>query len=307
MSTSDNTLGIGSLASVAWTPLYGVGLDAQETSAVTQQVNAAQQVAQALLNAAKSAINDGRTAFSLNDLVSWGLLGTLPTGDDSPGEWASFINGALDTQLTASGAASLNDWRRMADDLQRYAALQASRRDPSGGAAGAGGVTHANGQWYANGQALSLLDLFTAVRVNQAANYDDTINGYLSELRDNQRQLEAARAWGSLLRSKKPVDSTSFTTLAQTDVDTFKDQWGLDPLAFTPAAKSKIGTGQTATQWDIWLSELKSAVDLRDTDNQMLQGQIDQKVNRRSEVMEMMGSFARKESRTGSLMASNLD
>ena len=305
MTTTTNSLGPGQLASVAWTPMYGTGLSASEKAAVDVQVDSATEVADALLAAAKAAINLGWSSFRLDDLAQLGQLSTLATGDDTPAEWATFISRSLGTPISASASASLNDWRLVADEMQRYAALQASQRNPAGGADGAAGVTHANGQWFANGQALSLLDLFTAVRVNRLANYDDTIDGYMQELQANQRLLKAAREWGSILRAKKPADSTSGTTLTQADVDAFVSRWGIQPIQ-TFTDKAQVGSAQKATQWDIWLTQLKSYIDLKDTDNQTLQGQIDQKSNRRSEVIEAMTSFAKKESKTGSLMATAL-
>lgn len=303
--TVNNTQGIGQLASVAWTPLDGTGLSAQDRSVVDNQVRAATTVAEALRSAAMAAVNLGWSSFRLDDLAALGQLSTLATGEDTPAEWASFIGQALGTAMSATSADSLNDWRRVADAMQGYAALQASRRNPAGGADGAAGVTHANGQWYANGQALSLLDLFTAARVNRLANYDDSIDGYLQELQDNQRLLKAAREWGSILRNKKPADSTSTATLTQAEVDAFALKWGIQPVQ-TFTSKAQVGSAQKATQWDIWLTQLKSYVDFKDTNNQTLQGQIDQKANRRSEVIEAMTSLAKKESKTGSLMATAL-
>lgn len=302
---TNNPQGIGQLASVAWTPLDGTGLSAQERSVVDDQVSAATAVADALREASKAAINLGWSSFRLDDLATLGQLSTLATGEATPAQWASFIGQALRTTVSAASADSLNDWRRVADAMQGYAALQASRRDPSGGADGAAGVTHANGQWYANGQALSLLDLFTAARVNRLANYDDTIDGYLQELQNNQRLLKAAREWGSLLRNKKPADSAATATLTQAEVDAFAQKWGIQPIQ-TFTDKALVGVAKKATEWDIWLTQLKSYVDLRDTDNQTLQGQIDQKSNRRSEVIDAMTSFVKKESKTGSMMATAL-
>lgn len=301
----NNTQGVGRLASVAWTPLDGTGLSDQEQAVVDVQVDAAAEVADALLAAAQQAVNRGWSSFRLDDLAALGQLKNLATGDDSAADWAAFIDQALGMTLSAADTYSLNDWKRTADAMQGYAALQASRRNPAGGADGGGGVTHANGQWYANGQALSLLDLFTAARVNRLANYDDSIDGYLQELQDNQRLLKAARDWGSLLRNKKPADSTSTATLTQAEVDAFVKQWNIQPIQ-TFTSKAQVGSAQKATQWDIWLTQLKSYVDVKDTTNQTLQGQIDQKANRRSEVIEAMASLAKKESKTGSMMASAL-
>jgi hypothetical protein len=304
----NNTQGAGRVASVAWTPLDGTGLSAQERATVDDRVDASGEVVSALLAAAKQAVNRGWSSFRLDDLAALGQLKILATGDESAADWAAFIGKALGATLSAADAYSLNDWKRTADAMQGYAAMQASRRNPAGGADGDGGVTHANGQWYANGQALSLLDLFTAARVNLLANYDDTIDGYLQELQDNQRLLKAAREWGSILRNKKPTgggDPEPKTTLTSADVAAFKWQWSIDPIQ-TFTNNAQVGVASKAEQWDIWLTQLTSYVDLKDTANQTLQGQIDQKANRRSEVIEAMTSFAKKESKTGSLMAAAL-
>ena len=110
-------------------------------------------------------------------------------------------------------------------------------------------------------------------------------------------------------RARKPTttatDSTGATTLTQADVNAFKLKWNIDPIE-TFTSKAQVGSNQKATQWDIWLTQLKSYVDFKDTDNQKLQGEISQKSNRRSEVIEAMASFAGKESKTGSMMATAL-
>lgn len=307
MTISENTLGIGRLATVAWTPLEGTGLDARELNVVDQQVDAARQVADALLAAAKGAFNLGWTSFRLDDLQALGQLGTLATGDATADEWAAFIGSSLGIELSAGDGNSFNGWRRIADEMQRYAALQASRRNPAGGADGDAGVTHANGQWYANGQALSLMDLFTAVRVNRLVTYDESIDGDIQDLQENQRRLNAAREWGSMLRAGKPRDADSTGMVTSGMTNEFIAKWGIDPVGtFTPSLSGQLNTNVKGTQFDIWLNQLKAFIDKTDSSNQIIQSQIDQKSKRRSEVTDAMTSFAGKESKTGSLMASNL-
>jgi hypothetical protein len=307
----DNTGGFGVLAGVAYTTMQGAGLGNAQQILVDQDAASAWQAADTLLRAVLSAINRDSTTFSLNDLHALGELPQLSAGATTAADWAAFIGRVLGTDLSAAQTDGLNGWRRVASDLQGVAARLASQADPSGGADGGGGVTHANGQWYANGQALSLLDLFTAVRVNQVANYGNSIDGYLEEMQTNQRLLNAARAWGAFLRSHRPAPAgqdTPTATLTQTQVETFKATWGMDPIAtFTPSAKGSLGSAKAATDWDIWLADLKSYVDLKDTDNSTLKGQLDQKYNRQSEIIEAMASFSRKEARTSSKMAASLD
>lgn len=308
MTITDNTLGVGRLASVAWTPLDGTGLSGSALARINQQIDASEHVSDALLQAVKAAVHQGWSSFGLEALVDLGLLSTLPTGENSAAEWASFIHQWLGTTLSTQDRLGLNEWKRIAERMQGEAALQASKRNPSGGAVDRGGVTHANGQWYANGQALSLLDLFTAVRVNRLANYDDAIDGYVQELKENQRRLTAAHEWASTLRARRPPNATDTSSIPASLREDFISQWGFDPVeTLTPSLSGQFGKSLKSNSWDIWLTEWKAFIDTTDTNNQILQGQIDQKSNRRSEALEAMTAFASKASKTGSLMASNLD
>lgn len=315
MASNTNSNGVGTLAHVAWTPLEGAGLSPAQTTSVTHDVKTALAMAKALLEAANSAFNLGWIRFSLNDLTAPnGLAGgtyltrtdlrvgtTTSTTDDTPGDWAAFMGRALGSGPATGQARSLGEWRRLAADLQQYAALQASRRDATWGIAGS--VTHAHGQWYANGQALSLLDLFTAARVNQVANHDDALDGFMSEIQANSRRLKAAREWAETIRSVKPASGTgTWPAAAETP---FTAKWGFNPR--TEFHKTAPVTTATSYQtFDIWLNDIKTYIDLKDTDNQKLQQKLTQKENRRGEVLEAMVSFAGNQSKTGSLMAGNL-
>jgi hypothetical protein len=333
-------------------------------------------MAKALLEAANSAFNVDWVRFSLNDLAAPnGLAGgtyltrtnlrvstATSTTDDTPADWAAFIGRALGSALAADQARSLGEWRRLAADLQQYAALQASRRDATWGVAG--GVTHANGQWYANGQALSLLDLFTAVRVNQVANHDDALDGFMSDLEANNRRLTAARAWMALLanndsystydpnaryyknettvyngsvyqanpfyspnpddlcfydwdrvkwylRGAVPTDTNywSYADKFQISSSTrtnFMAEWGFDPIPEFHKTAVVFDTAINAQNRDLYLNDIKAYIDIKNTDNQMLQQRVQQKENRRSEVLEALTSFAGNQSKTGAIMAGSL-
>jgi hypothetical protein len=377
MAISTHTTGIGTLAQVAWTPLDGAGLSAAQTTSVTSDVEAALAMAKAFLEAANSAFNVDWVRFSLNDLAAPnGLAGgtyltrtnlrvstATTTTDDTPADWAAFIGRALGSASAADQARSLGEWRRLAADLQQYAALQASRRDATWGVAG--GVTHANGQWYANGQALSLLDLFTAVRVNQVANHDDALDGFMSDLEANNRRLTAARAWMALLANNDsystydpnaryyknettvyngsvyqanpfedvwdnhavikydwgrvkwylqgavPTDTRywSYANKFQISSSTrtnFMAEWGFDPIPEFHKTAVVFDTAINAQNRDLYLNDIKTYIDIKNTDNQMLQQRVQQKENRRSEVLEALTSFAGNQSKTGAIMAGNL-
>lgn len=315
MAINDLTTGIGTLAHVAWTPLDGTGLSPSQRSGVDQDVNNAAAIATALLQATKSAFNRDWSRFSLNDLAGAVGLGegaylrrtdlrvsTAPTTDDTQADWSAFINRALGSALAVDQPQSLGEWRRLAADLQRYAALQASRRNPVEGSAG--GVTHAHGQWYANGQALSLLDLFTAARVNQVANHEDALDDFVAQIQANGRRLAAAREWTAVIRKYKPASGSG--TLPTAEQTAFIAKWGFNPLNEFHKTAPVLGSGQDYQKFDIWLNDLKAYVDNKDADNQALQQKMEQKSNRREEVLEAMVSFADKQSKTGSLMAGNL-
>lgn len=372
MAINDLTTGIGTLAQVAWTPLDGTVLSAAQRSSVDNDVKAASAMATALLDATNSAFNRDWARFSLNDLADAAGLGafaylartnlrlsTADITDDTPGDWATFIGRALGGAQATDQARSLGQWRRLAADLQQFAALQTSRRDPVEGSAG--GVTHANGQWYANGQALSLLDLFTAARVNQVANHDDALDDYVLELQANNRRITAAREWMTMIRNRsytdwkedtryyygttvsylgkvyeaRPYHTTSTTDpsnydwakakwyliggtptdtkywgaleknqISSTIKTTFMAKWGFDPAEFN---KTAVSFGQVdAETIGIYLNDIRAYIDDKDADNQRVQQKLQQKSNRRDEVLEAMVKFASKQSRIGANMAGNL-
>jgi hypothetical protein len=58
--------------------------------------------------------------------------------------------------------------------------------------------------------------------------------------------------------------------------------------------------------FNLWLNDVKAYVDDKDQDNQALQQKLQQKSNRRDEVLEAMVTFASKQSKTGANMAGNL-
>ena len=374
MAINELTTGIGTLAGIAWTPLDGTGLSAAQRTSVDKDVKAASAMATALLDVTKSAFNRGWSRFSLNDLADAAGLGsfaylartnlrlsTTDSTDDTPGDWATFIGRALGNAPATDQARSLGQWRRLAADLQQYAALQASKfdagRDPSLGSAG--GVTHAHGQWYANGQALSLLDLFTAARVNQVANHEDALDDYMFQLQANSRRLTAAREWLAMIRIPSsttynagtpyrrddtvayngsiykvyqfdgdlhyrdppvvgpryvvgavPTDTRYWQDLGKKQIssserNTFHAKWGYYPDEFHKTAV-KFDQQIEAQLPDLYANDVRAYIDSKDADNQALQQKIQQKSNRRDEVLEAMVSFAGKQSKTGANMAGNL-
>jgi hypothetical protein len=319
MAINDLTTGIGTLAHVAWTPLDGTGLSTAQRTSVDNDVKAASAMATALLEATKSAFNRDWARFSLNDLADAAGLGafaylrrtdlhvsTPATTDDTPADWATFIGRALGSAPATSHARSLGEWRRLAADLQQYAALQASKfdagRDPSLGIAG--GVTHAHGQWYANGQALSLLDLFTAARVNQVANHEDALDDYMIQIQANGRRLAAAREWMETIRKYRPGSGSA--TLPATVKTAFTAKWGFNPVTEFHKTNPSFDASLVSDTFDIYLTDVKAYVDDKDQDNQALQQKLQQKANRRDEVLEAMVTFASKQSKTGANMAGNL-
>lgn len=365
MAINTHTTGFGTLAGIAWTPLDGTGLSPAETVSVDKDVKAASVMATALLAATKSAFNRDWAQFSLNDLAGLGHLSTLATGDNTAAQWATFIGRAVGSAPATTQARSLGEWRRLAADLQQYAALQASKldagRDPSLGAAG--GVTHANGQWYANGQALSLLDLFTAARVNQVANHEDALDDYMIQIQANGRRLAAAREWKAALskestystynsgaryysgettiyngseykadpfhetgsgssyydagrvkwylRGAVPTNTTYWDATGKvaigSDIKTsFMAKWGFDPVAEFHKTSVTFDSAIASDTLQIYSNDIKAYVDNKDADNQALQQKIQQKSNRRDEVLEAMVSFAGKQAKTGANMAGNL-
>jgi hypothetical protein len=302
-----NQLGFGSLASVSWTDMKGTSLSPLQLSEVNADIGAATTIASSLIDVIKGAVRQGWTAFKLTDLdpayfQRTNLNTSTPsTTDDAALDWATFIGKVTGDSLSNTQSLSLSEWRRIAAELQDHAYLQASKRDPAGEG---GGVKTVNGKWFVNGQQLSLLDAYMAIRVNQVANFDDSLNVYISELNENNRLVKAANEWLSTLRSKKPTNTTATSTITQAMRDSFSAVWGFDPYTvFQPKATATFGTDKT---WDTYIDDVKGYVDAKDTDNQTVQQKLEQMTNRRSEVLDGLTSFAKAQTQTGSSFARNL-
>lgn len=304
-----NTLGFGSLASVAWTDMNGTGLDAAQLTSVNGELGNASVIASTLLDIIKGAVNVGRSAFSLTDVNSdpargfdyFAQTSLGGAAKDTPVDWAEFILRTTGTNVTATQDWSLNQWRRVAADLQDYAAQEASKRSSANG----GGVKNVNGHWFVNGQQLSLLDVYMAVRVNQVSNFDESLQIYIQELNNNNRLVRAANEWLNALRGSKPTDTVAASPLPSTAA--FVAKWGFNPVTtFMPNTNPGAGATSKNLKYEQFLDETKSYVDSRDTENQTVQQKLEQMTNRRSEVLEGLTSFAKAQSQTGSSFARNL-
>jgi len=315
MAVIENKEGVGALAGIAWTPLNGTDLSPSELAQVDGDVDAATSMAEALLEAANGAFNLGWQAFSLADLAEGAALGergllertqlqsTSPS--DSASDWALFLASVLPNGPDMEESMSLAAWRRLADDLQGYAALQASRRALTENTRAA--VTHSNGQWFVNGQSLSLLDLFTAVRVNRVVNLEEQQLMIIDDIKANSSLLSAAQEWLAMIRSLSPTGDAK-ASIPSGNRDAFVSKWGFDPVIFldplSPALEFNVPT--RVFDFDRWINDIKAYVDLKDSDNQTLQLELTRKGDRQAEAIDEMVSFANKTSQTGNRMAGNL-
>lgn len=294
---SDNTYGFGSLASVAWTDMNGTGLTSAELAQVNAYKSLADQIVGSLLGTINGAVNNDLSKFRLTQLAA--------PGSTTPATWADFIQTALDITVTSTQDLSLSQWRRIAADLQDYAALQASKRPTTDN--GGGGIKNVNGHWFVNGQQVSLLDVYMAVRVNQVSNFDDSLGIFIQELNENNRLVKACNEWLAKLRGKKPTNTTDIVdwTQIQALAATFSATWKLDPInTFMP--NYSLTTPLNYLRADTWIEEVKGYVDARDTENQTVQQKLEQMTNRRSEVLESLTSFAKAQSQTAQSFSRNL-
>jgi len=308
-----NELGFGSLASVAWTDMNGTGLKSgtSELAAVDTAISAASTIASVLIDVIKRSVKAGQTSFKLEsnaDIATYLPLTNLNAGNETVGDWAAFIGKVTGENLPVGKELSLNQWRAVAAQLQDHASQQASRIDPYRTEENkpSGGIKTVNGHWYVNGQQLSLLDAYMAIRVNQVANFDDSLNVYIAELNANNRLVKAANDWLSTLRNNKPTDTTTSSTITHSPGmrATFSAKWGYDPyLVFQPKATTTSGNYKV---WDTYIDDVKSYIDAKDTSNQTVQQKLEQMTNRRSEVLEGLTSFAKAQTQTGSSFARNL-
>ena len=297
-----NSLGFGSLASVAWTDMNGTGLTSAQLAEVNTDISAATTIASVLIDVIKSAVKLGLTSFSLNNVDT-----------SNSNDRASFITEVTGEDISATKQLSLNQWRAVAAQLQDHASQQASRRSPSGEG---GGIKTVNGNWYVNGQQLSLLDAYMAVRVNQVANFDDSLNIYIAELNANNRLVKAANDWLNTLRTRKGVPEAP----SGNDRRTFSSKWGYDPVAtfhpsdkpagdiigVVPISSGYVSLAATTKQIDEYINNVRSYVDAKDSSNQTVQQKLEQMTNRRSEVLDGLTSFAKAQTQTGSSFARNL-
>jgi len=314
MTTSTNELGFGSLASVAWSDMTGTDLTPEQLDQVNNEIAADLTISSSLVDAINAAIKEDRTSFRLSDLstdvLSQTAINTDATPrDDNANDWADYISRLTDFDISASTELSISQWRGVVAALQDDASLQASKRDPAGEG---GGIKVANGNWFINGQQVSLLDAYMAVRVNQVANFDDSLNVYISELNENNRLIKAANEWLAVLRSNKPKDAETGNSITNEQINAFKAEWGFDPIkTFHPTDLRFMGpTGWNPPagyeQWDSAIDNVKGYIDSKDTESQTVQQKLEQMTNRRSEVLDGLTSFAKAQTQTGRVFAQNL-
>lgn len=293
-----NSLGFGSLASVAWTDMNGTGLTSAQLAEVDTAISAASTIADTLINVIKSAVKLGLTSFSLNNVDT-----------SNSNDRASFISEVTGEDISATKQLSLNQWRAVAAQLQDHASQQASRIDPyrTENNKPNGGIKTVNGNWYVNGQQLSLLDAYMAVRVNQVANFDDSLNVYIAELNANNRLVKGANDWLNTLRTRKGDTQAP----SGSDRVAFSSKWGYDPVAtFHPSDKPSgditVSLGSDTKKLDGYIDNVRGYVDAKDSSNQTVQQKLEQMTNRRSEVLDGLTSFAKAQTQTGSSFARNL-
>ena len=308
-----NNAGFGSLASVAWTDMDGLlksvasgdttSADALALKKVNDNKTKAETIAINLLGAIKASVNQEWTQFSLYDFVNDATV-SGQTRVQTLSDWTSFLKTSVGFEISATKSLTPSEWRRVAGDLQDYAAKEASKRNISN----SGGIKNVNGHWYINGQEVALLDVYMAVRVNQVSNFDDSINIYIQELNTNNTLVKQANDWLSKLRALKPADTT--TQVSWTDVTGKSTQWKATFSAtyspenvFMPNANRTTGNYQRV---ETWIEEVKTYVDTKDSDNQTVQQKLEQMSNRRGEVLEGLTSFVKSQSQTGQSFARNL-
>jgi hypothetical protein len=308
-----NNLGFGSLASVAWTDMNGTleavgtsdttSANAKALAEVNKNKSKAETIANGLLLAIKASVNQEWTQFSLFDFVTDNTV-SGQTRVETLSDWTSFIKKSIGFEVSATKSLSPAEWRRVAADLQDYAAKEASKRDTTNG----GGIKNVNGHWYINGQQVALLDVYMAVRVNQVANFDDAVNIYIEELNSNNTLVKQANDWLAKMRKLKPdntTDSVAWTAVTA-QAASWQSTWG---TAYNPASVFMPNANQTtgkADRVDTWIEEVKSYVDSKDSDNQTVQQKLEQMTNRRGEVLEGLTSFVKSQSQTGQSFARNL-
>ena len=321
MSNIGNELGFGSLASVAWSDMSGTDLTQSQLEALNAEISTDTTISAVLIELITGAVALGTTSFRLSDLSDafqfTNINTASPERDDNANDWAVFISRVTGNSLSASTDLSLSEWRRVAAELQNHASQQASKRDPNGAG---GGIKSVNGNWFINGQEVSLLDAYMAVRVNQVANFDDSLNIYIAELNRNNQWIKAANEWLSILRAAKPTGDTDGTLIPPKKFKDFEARWGFNAITtFMPEfaiAESKDYYGDSWGGWlwykatnknyDAAIDNLKGLIDSKDTENQTVQQKLEQMTNRRSEVLDGLTSFAKSQTQTGSVFARNL-
>lgn len=307
-----NSLGFGSLASVAWTDMNGTGLASAQLAEVDTAISAASTIASVLIDVIKRSVKAGQTSFKLEsnaDIATYLPLTNLNAGTETVGDWAAFIGKVTGENIPVGKELSLNQWRAVAAQLQDHASQQASRIDPyrTENNKPNGGIKTVNGNWYVNGQQLSLLDAYMAVRVNQVANFDDSLNVYIAELNDNNRLVKGANDWLNTLRTRKGDTQAP----SGNDRVAFSSKWGYDPVAtFHPSDKPSgditVSLGSETKKLDGYIDNVRGYVDAKDSSNQTVQQKLEQMTNRRSEVLDGLTSFAKAQTQTGSSFARNL-
>lgn len=304
--------GLGGINSVTYTELDGLNLTSSQITDTTSKVQNASAMSGSLQSAMNEMVYDNLKTASLSQIFTASSTPTLAQA-------TALLQSGLGVNITPNQPLSLDDLKTLKKALDNYGNLEASKLPGNAG----GGIKSINGNFYVNGQEVTIQDVFMAVRVNQLANFETQINGYMSELQKNNDASKAANQWISMLNDIAPTNTASQISTASflTLQESFYSQYGYDPVARFMPTSAESGTSSTtsvggvtyakldaanSTKITAYVTDAKNYVTNINSENQTAQTYLDQLNNKRSEVLDSITNFTKSEGQVQSDMSSKL-
>lgn len=297
-------------------PVTGIGLQAGSVSALLNEVEAAEGLAAAIVEALGKARAVGVSDFAPDD--ARGFL-SLPVTLTDPIRTRLFEDvigrpfSAADERsgLPEAGPLSLAQWSDAVSALRHFAARARSQLPPGQG----GGPQMVEGAWYLNGERFTLGELFTAIRMGNFQNLERQIEKGLSTVavnalfaRDVLSSLsEMLRIRGNKARQAGNANTAQYdpTTDFKNVIETARDGRTRTMAEYEAlagkfnrttsyiqiaAAAQRSGTMISAIDYASLINEMRTLFDTLNADNQVQQLKVESVQNARNNVLESVSA-----------------
>lgn len=302
-------------------PLAGTALTSAQQTTLQQRVEASLGVVQAIADAMALARRGGQTGFRAADAQAF----QLPAGVTN-GQRDAIFNEVIGRPW-GGGEMTLAQWARASAQLEQWVAQARSSLPPGAG----GGAHNANGQWYVNGQAFSMVELFTATRVNTYLTLDEQLNSSLNTIaannrlvnslvrvlkagRDpatsmsqNARQLVAQYGYyaGAVWASAARPDAVSWDQVRELALNLIGSNSKLAySISTNPPNAGGLSLGND--DWKTAMDELATIIDSKTADNQVAQQRMESVMTARANLLDGLGSMLKGQQNMNSSVNRNL-